>query len=253
MSTAEGGTRGGIQSVARALGILRQFQDGNTHRISSLAERTGLGQSTVHRLVRTLVDEGMLEQSLTDTSYRLSLGAAVIGRVAISRFANSRAAHALAGIRETLGEGTSFGIPTDGKAFVLLRYIGDREHTSTETEVLGGPPHACVLGKVFLAFGAIDWNDLGPEPYRRYTEHTITHADELRADLELTRERGYSMLHGERVDGNTAIGVPIFNATGQVTAAFSTYGDEARFDSEFVTHAVQVLQRAAGSLRPPLL
>lgn len=253
MSTEAIGTRGGIQSVSRAIAILRQFQDGNTHRISSIAERTGLGQSTVHRLVRTLVDEGMLEQSLSDTSYRLSIGSAVVGRVAIARFANSRAAHELATVRETLGEGTSFGIPSDGKAFVLLRYTSDSDGASTESEVLGGPPHACVLGKVFLAFGALDWDDVGPEPYRRYTPHTITHAAPLRADLDRTRERGYALLHDERVDGSTAVGVPVFAGDGTVTAAFSVYGDNARFDPEFVSHAVSVLQEAARSLTPPLL
>lgn len=236
---------GQVQSVSRAFTVLRQFQDGRSHRISDIAEATGLGQSTVHRLVTTLVAENMLEQSVGGTSYRLGVAAAVIGRVAIDRFVGSRVHHELLALRDEIGVGMSFGIPGSGAAFVLLRFSADRGDPSPQTGLIGGPLHACVLGKLFLAFGAADEEEVGPEPFERLASGTITTWQALREDGARTRERGYSVIRDEVVEGGSGVAVPVWTADGRVTAAISAFGPNRRFDEEFLAFILPRMRRTS--------
>jgi len=65
----------GVSAVSRLFAVLRSL--GETpeggERVTQLAERVGLSQPTTHRLLRSLVDEGMVEQDGRSKRYRLSL------------------------------------------------------------------------------------------------------------------------------------------------------------------------------------
>jgi IclR family acetate operon transcriptional repressor len=233
-----------IRSVSRAIAVLRVFEDGRSHRITEIAESTGFGASTVHRLVRALCDSEVLEQSSENSSYRLSLVSAVIGRAAIDRFAGSTVHRELEALHRRIGESTSFGIPGQGAAHVLLR-LRSEPTPLLERDIRGGPPHACVLGKVFLAWGAMSIDDLPPEPYQRFTPSTITTRAALEADIQATRARGYSLLDDERLEGVRAVAVPVWTRDGTLTAALSCYGPGERFSDDLIDSIVPFLQEAA--------
>ena len=68
---------GGVQSLARAFGVLETLAElGGEAGLSELAAATGLAPGTIHRLVRTLVDLGYLRQL---PSRRYTLGPKLVG------------------------------------------------------------------------------------------------------------------------------------------------------------------------------
>ncbi len=62
------------QSLARGLAILQVLSTtpSGSAQISELSQRTGIHRTTVKRLLHTLIAEGYVKQSRSDTSYRLS-------------------------------------------------------------------------------------------------------------------------------------------------------------------------------------
>lgn len=65
----------GAGSVSRLFAVLRalgEVPEGG-ERVTQLAQQVGLSQPTTHRLLRSLMDEGMVEQDARSKRYRLSL------------------------------------------------------------------------------------------------------------------------------------------------------------------------------------
>ena len=60
-----------IQSVERAAGILRALASGRASRVSELSDRLGLAKGTIHGLLRTLQDQGLVEQDPVSDKYQL--------------------------------------------------------------------------------------------------------------------------------------------------------------------------------------
>ncbi|MFT4043551.1 MAG: IclR family transcriptional regulator [Gordonia sp. (in: high G+C Gram-positive bacteria)] len=238
----------GVRSVHRAAEVLRVFEDGREHRVTEIASRIGTSPSTTHRLLRTLCNTGLLEQSGSSTAYRLGLASALLGRAAIDRFAGGTVDRELRRLHATTGEGTSFGIPGNGYAHVLLRIRSDPTPT-IERDTRGGPAHACVLGKVFLAWEVLSFDDLPEPPYQRFTPTTITDPETLRADIDATRHRGYALLDGERLAGSRAVAVPTHSRDGHVTGAISTYGDASRFTDAYIESVLPLLRDTAARIR----
>ncbi|KPB78811.1 IclR family transcriptional regulator [Pseudomonas syringae pv. maculicola] len=65
----------GVGAVSRLFAVLRCLGDCDEggERVTQLAQRVGLSQPTTHRLLRSLMDEGMVEQDLLSKRYRLSI------------------------------------------------------------------------------------------------------------------------------------------------------------------------------------
>ena len=85
------------------------------------------------------------------------------------------------------------------------------------------PAHCSAIGKALLA-------NIGPAQLREYlrtaellrhTRGTIVNRDTLRADLEATRERGYSISREEMIPGLAALGAPIFGRGRELVGAIS--------------------------------
>ncbi|MEU9823113.1 IclR family transcriptional regulator [Pseudonocardia alni] len=231
--------------MTRTLAILDLFADGQAHRIVDLVRATDLQTSTVHRLVRTLARAGWLEQASGGGAYRLSLRAAIVGRAAVDGFPGTQAADVLAGLRDRLDVGVSFGIPGRRVAHLLVQFPADRAVTVPSGAREAGPLHTCAMARVFLAHGLMSLDAAGNEPYRRYTEHTVRRRADLEVLVGTCREIGHAVSADEYLPGTTSVAVPVRTADGAVVAALSVEGDTDLFDPEFTTEGVDALHRAA--------
>lgn len=59
------------------------------------------------------------------------------------------------------------------------------------------------------------------EKLETFTEYTITDREELKKELQLTKERGYAFDNMEGTFGVKCVGVPVLNRRGQVIAGIS--------------------------------
>lgn len=226
--------RGGVQSVQRAIAVLRAFSDAPELGVNEVGRRVHLHKSTVSRLLATLEREGWVERVPQSEKYRL--GYEVV-RLAgqVTHFADVREAARplLAELAEESHETVNLAV-LDGREVVNIEQVSS-PHLVGITDWVGRrtPLHCVANGKALLAFQSPDdIEHILSGTLQRFTKQTIVGKAALRADLARVRERGYATAFGEVEDGLNAIAAPIGNARGLVEAAVSISGPAYRVTVE---------------------
>lgn len=81
------------------------------------------------------------------------------------------------------------------------------------------------------------------EELEAFTEYTITNREQLKQELQLTKERGYAFDNMEGTFGVKCVGVPVLNRRGQVIAGISISTPSLRMGEEKVLEFVKVLKK----------
>lgn len=193
--TTTGAGASGVKSARRAIDLLETFAaNGVWLSLSDLHARTGFPRSSLHGLLRTLLEAGWLEADANSTRYRLGVRALICGTAYLDRDAIVPfATEALERIREKTGFTAHFA-RRNGTEVVYLETREAQRSTHLVSRVGRTlPAHATALGKALLAELTHDEiEDLLPAKLSPLTPHTITSREELHAALARTRDRGYS-------------------------------------------------------------
>ena len=244
-------TTGGVQSLQRAFGLLELVAANRAAMsISQLAAASGLAPATLHRLARTLVDLGYLRQ---ETSRRYALGPRLfLLAESSSTMLNSVALPHLAHLVDEIGETANLAM-LDGDQVAYVAQAPGRHSMRMFTEVGRRVlPHCTAVGKALLALSGDD--DVRALLERtglpRHTPHTVTDPDDLLAQLDLIRARGYAMDEGEQEVGVRCIAVKVPEST--LPLAISVSGPAPRMTDDLVAQAFPVLREAAASFAADL-
>ena len=219
----------GVQSVKRALKLIFLFtHDSPRLGITEMSKALGLPKPTVHGLVRTLMNQGMLDQDKETRKYKLGLKIYELGIIlAGSLNINQRGAGLAYQLAKQTGLVSRIAI-WDLDSALLTVNIEPRSHLLFVHQIGPRiPPYCSALGKALLAF-------LEPRELQGYFErvklkpltvNTITQKKRLLKEIQETRRRGYSIDREENVLGLACIGVPIFGSGGHLEGAMSLSGD----------------------------
>ncbi|MGH3328189.1 MAG: IclR family transcriptional regulator [Streptomycetales bacterium] len=247
----------GTQAIRRALAVLQLFRDtktdlGNTQ----IANALGLRPSTTHRIVRALVDEGYLTQNAENERYYLSREAVLLGLAAQRSLGLSAALPVLERVSASTSESVNLGVSDGTHALVVLRVESPLPLRFDQPPGTRVPLHASSMGKALLAFGGdVDsYVETLGGGLSSYTPHTVTSVPALRKEIELTRERGYSLDDEESITGVRCVGAPIANASGRARAAAAIQAPSVRLpDSRIDKLAEEIVTAAAeiADLLPP--
>jgi DNA-binding IclR family transcriptional regulator len=223
---------GGLSSVGNAARLLKAFLSReNEIGVSELARRLGLGKSTVHRLLSTLVAQGLVEKNPETGGYRLGLIMFELGEVVHSHMElHAAVGPVLASLREETRESCQVGV-LDGQEVVYVDRL-ESSHTLRLFNATGRrvPVHTTSSGKVLLAHlpdGDLD-ELLAKDPLTPTTPRSITDVAVLRRELAKVRARGWAEAVEEREVGVASIASPVMDATGRVVAAISIGAPAAR-------------------------
>lgn len=214
------------RTVAKAIAILQQFSVEEPQLgVSELSRRLNLTRSTVHRLLASLRQGGLIEQNSTTHKYRLGRTAVDLGYNAIySDPLLVTALPYLYFLSEQVGETVYLGELRGGEVATVLHVLSptSREQMHWYDRL---PLHCSSSGKVLLAYAEeSELATLLKNDLPRYTEHTITEAKALRAELMRIREQGYAVDFEEYQLGANAIAVPVVDAGGMAVAALTVLG-----------------------------
>lgn len=98
------------------------------------------------------------------------------------------------------------------------------------------PAHATSMGRVLLA--GLDEDALADYlrevTFDRLTDHTITSAEKLRAELDAVREQGWALVDQELEEGLRSVAAPIRDRSGKVVAAVNISTHASRTTPESV-------------------
>lgn len=209
----------GAQAVTRALGVLHCFRDNaGDLSASDIARRLSLSVSTAHRLSRTLVLAGFLEQDDATARYRLGPSVAELGQLSLHQRGLHRAVPELQELARITSATADLAIRGGGHAVIL---VGGSVEPSTGLG-LQRPLHSTALGKVLLAWARPGEDDLSAlPPLRALTERTIVDPDRLRVELLRVRALGYALNDGESAHNVRTLAVPVLDAAGHAHCAIA--------------------------------
>jgi DNA-binding IclR family transcriptional regulator len=238
-----GRTRRTLSSVRNAARLLKEFSISEPELgVTELSIRLGIGKSTVHRLLATLLSEDLVQQDLTTGRYRLGLAIHDLGS-AVSAGSSLHAAVLLpmSDLRDRTGETVQVGV-LDGREVVYVERL-DSPNTLRLFVDVGrrAEANATGTGKCLLAFMPPDVLDrlLDGWELRRRTPHTIVNQAELRRDLRRIRRLGYAVTQNESEMGVLSVAAPIRDTAGRAVAAISVAGPAQRME-----HALPSITRA---------
>jgi DNA-binding IclR family transcriptional regulator len=241
-----------VQSVDRAFSLIEHLADGGgSLTLSELATRSGLPMPTIHRLLRSLVNQGYVRQ---EPSRRYAIGPRMIrlGEAA-SRMLGAWAKPRLATLVSQFGETTNMAM-LDGESAVYVAQVPSEQSMRMFTEVGRTVMlHSTGVGKAILSMLPDDeivaiMKRTGM-PAR--TEHTITSTAPLLEEVGRIREAGYSIDDGEQELGVRCVAVPISGLPFK--AAISVSGPSSRVTVEQIPLMAPVMQATATGLRDGFL
>jgi IclR family transcriptional regulator, acetate operon repressor len=216
----------GTQAVDRAARLVTEVvHAADAVTFTELAAATGLARSTTSRLLDALERGGLVRR---DADGRFSPGEVFV------RYAWRGGAEAgltevakpfLDRLGELTGETVNLGVAHDGMVEQIAQV--DSRYLIGGTNWLGRPVplHCAALGKVLLAYGAIE---LPPGRLEARTPRTIIGRAALEDDLREVRHRGYAITDEELEPGLVAVAAPVFRDGAAVVAALSVSAPASR-------------------------
>jgi DNA-binding IclR family transcriptional regulator len=218
--------------------------------ISEIARRVDLSKAVVHRIVRTLVETGILAYGSEQRLYRLGPAAYALGRAAARGDQLREAAMPeISHLSRISGETTTLSATMGHERCYIGQVESSQEIRITITLGQRVPLTAGASGLAILAFmPARDIELALSTPLPQYTVRTQTDVDGIRRRLENIRSRGWASSEGERVRMSSSIAAPVFDINGTPVGAVSLAYIEARIVGKSrEALADQVLTAAANS------
>lgn len=246
--------RNHVEVVARTFRVLEALAEGPAE-LREISGRSGLGKSSVFRLLYTLKELGYVEQPSATGPYRLSLKLLALARRPAGDLTLARVAHPyLVRLREQLGESAWLAEWRGGS--VLLTHAAQAHHKLRLSLDVGDacPLHASALGKAVAAHltGPERKRALGSGRLPRFTLHTITNRARLEAELAKVRRQGYALNQEETIEGAFLAGAPVFDARGRVCAAVSVSAPTARCSPAKREAMIAAVKRATAEISQEL-
>jgi DNA-binding IclR family transcriptional regulator len=234
-----------VQSVDRALTILRILARLGEAGVTEIAGELGVHKSTAFRLVATLESHGMVEQNEERGKYRLGVGVLRLAGATTARLDVVQEARPVCRkLAADSGETVNIAVLSDRSALYLDQVAGQSALQSHNWVGQHIPLHATSNGKVLLTGLSADEIEKRLPRLPSYTSETVTSKARLRRELAEVREQGYAVAVDELEVGLTAIAAPIRNAHGDVIASLSVSGPSFRLTEARVKELIPVVQDA---------
>jgi DNA-binding IclR family transcriptional regulator len=220
------GPEGGVIAVTRALCIMEAFRIGERHlTLAELSRRTGLHNTTVLRLARTLALAGYMVQR-EEGEWRLGPAAGWLGARYQAGFdINNVVEPTLRELSQTTQESASFYVREGDERACIARVEGPqsvRHHVRIGMRLplaLGAP------GRVILAFSG-----------------------EGGAVYEDIRRRGYHVSMGEREVQVSSVAAPVFGLNWRLLGSMCISGPTSRLTEDMLNAHAQTVMDAANRL-----
>ncbi|WP_340562864.1 IclR family transcriptional regulator [Streptomyces sp. GSL17-111] len=231
-----------IQSLERAAAVLRLLAGGERRLgLSDIASTLGLAKGTAHGLLRTLQQEGFVEQDAASGRYQLGAELLRLGNSYLD--VHELRARALVwsdDLARSSGEAVYLGVLHHGGVLVVHHVF--RPDDSRQVLEIGvmQPLHCTAVGKVLAAYDPVAHAEMMDAERESFTERTLTSEAALEECLELVRARGWASDVEETWEGVASLAAPILDRRRLTVGAVG------------VTGAVERLYRD-GELRPELV
>lgn len=234
-----------VKSLQKALEILNCFVDEPMLGVTEISDKFGLYKSNVHNILSTFKAMGYLEQDEASGKYKLGVQAFNLGYALKDTFSIIKICLPfMQDMANRSKQRVYLAIPYEREIY-YLEATYPIETVTLMRSVFGmkADYHCTGLGKAMLAYMPQDFAEaILNGRLRKYTDNTITGPDKLRAELEMTRQRGYAIDNMEHEFGVKCVSLPIRGAGRKVTAALSISGSSRYFTEEKIEEYALILK-----------
>ncbi|MDJ1136388.1 IclR family transcriptional regulator [Streptomyces iconiensis] len=202
-----------IQSLERGAAVLRLLAGGERRLgLSEIASALGLAKGTAHGLIRTLQNEGFVEQDPPTGKYQLGAELLRLGNSYLDvHELRSRALVWTDDLARSSGESVYLGV-LHLQGVLVVHHVFRPDDSRQVLEVGAMQPlHSTALGKVLSAYDPVALSEAVDGERADFTERTITGLEEFESVLDLTRARGWAADVEETWDGLASVAAPIFD------------------------------------------
>ncbi len=249
------------QSLIRAMTLLERLSETPAGlNLTDMSYQLGMPAATVHRLLNTFEELNFVEQDADSGLWVIGMKAFNVGNAFLQRrdFVEISRPH-MEALVDRCGETVNLGVIDDGEVVFISQVESQEVMRMIARLGSRSPIHASGVGKALLAWQSEQRlaRILERRGLPRFTDRTIDKPAALRAELELTRRRGYALDDEEHAVGLRCVAAAIFDENGRALAAISLSGPKARVvDDRLGEFGLAVMQtadeitRALGGRKP---
>ncbi|WP_117595562.1 MULTISPECIES: IclR family transcriptional regulator [Haloprofundus] len=223
-----------MKTIDKTVRILDALVEAEGSRVSELSDRLEMPTSTVHAHLSALKRHGFVRSD--GDIYTLGLQFLYYGgHILHNKREYELVRPRVSALAERTGERVQFIVEHGGRGIYL--YTSAEGERAVQADVRMGKiadlaPTAA--GKAILAYlpESTVREILDEHGLEAHTENSITDEDELFAELDAVRERGYSINDEERIHKQIAVGAAILDRAGGVVGGLSVSGPAHRMRAE---------------------
>ncbi|WP_439573852.1 IclR family transcriptional regulator [Phreatobacter sp.] len=245
-------TSDGAQAIRRAVNLLRVLSMAREtgYGLTDLARLTGLSHPTVHRMLRALMDEGLVEQKASTQRYMLGdqIHLLALARSRQSPLIEAAEAH-LDRLSEDVGDTLFLTQRTGAETICIARRLGAYPVQVVPLRVGDRRPLGVSSAGLALlaALPPEEARDILAQNARRLSEYRLT----VEASMALVRDArrlGYALRDRGIVPGTRAVSIVLRDMAGQPSAALTVAGVTRRLSHRRIPDIVEALRQTSSRI-----
>lgn len=235
-----------VPNLEKGISILELLASNNkAMTLNDIKAEVNVSQTTVYRILHTLVRHGYLLYNETSKKYKISRKMLSLGFQAIQEQSLLEVVlPKMRELRDIVKESVFFGVMGEDKGIFIEQVLG----THTFCFVLSPGKlfdlHCSAPGKALMAFmPEISRNSyLQKMKYEIYNANTIQNEEAYLKELEKVRKNGFAVDMEEELHGVVCVGAPIFNYSNAPCGSIWLSGPKDRLpESTILQHAATIL------------
>ncbi len=253
---ADDAARRARSTTGDLLNLVEQLSNFDRIGVTRLARHLDVPVPTAYRMLRALERAGYVEQLAESKEYRLTLKLFELGsRVASRTTLRDLAAVEVDRLGQQAGLASNVSVLVEGDVLYLAQVKTEELLAVNLTPGSRAPATCTAMGKAMLAVEFRDVRSVvGPGPYPRRTEHSITTYEDLAVELAAIQRAGYAVDRQELNLGVWCVAAPILGVrqTQPAAVSVSVYrpqldtAEEERLGKLVIAAASRIADRVGG-------
>lgn len=237
-----------MKTARTTIRLLREFSTKEPELgVSELARRLDLDKATVHRMLRALYAERVVEQDPVTKRYRLGIAILDLAAARLRNFQFlTHAVHEIEVLRDEIGESVALHV-RDGHEMVCLDFAEAAQPVRV-TFFIGerSPVHLTSGGRVALShLEPAAWKALIAQSVAGYPDRGEAAARSYEPVLERVKKDGFAIADESYEHGVRAIAVPVLGVQGEVVCTICVAAPAQRRTVADLKKMVRPLTEAA--------
>jgi len=236
--------------LIRGIEIIETMASIGPANIEKICDETKISKSAIYRILCILEDLKYVSRyrNIAEDIWRLDFKLLKIANDIISRMdLRNEVRDILLKLSNETNEIVQFGVLHNGKFLVLEairrpRGLINVANIGDEIDI-----NISAAGIAILAYHDEEEQNLILEnkKFQKFTNKTLTNADDIRKELKKIKKYGYSFDDQNFAIGHRCIGAPIFNFTKKVIAGVNISGHISTFSDERIDELAQIVKKYA--------